>query len=69
MPRPLDNMAKQPSLAPSAADLGSEAYEMNKRDSSGHDVGRYGEKGGVVPSWRHAEAKNAPSGQEHREPE
>jgi len=50
----------QGKLAPTAADLGEEAYQANLRD---HGPASHGETAGTVPTWQHPEAENAPPGQ------
>lgn len=63
MPRRVNDF-KQPRLAPSAAELGEEAYRANLQDQDG--PGEWGnETAGTVPVWKHPEPRNAPPGQ-HR---
>lgn len=60
MPRRVDD-EYQPKLAPTAADLGEEAYQANlAAPDHTHD-----ETAGTVPVWKRPEARNAPPGQ-HR---
>lgn len=54
---------KQPKLAPTAADLGEEAYRANLADGAGADITN-GPNRGAVPQWKRPEPKNAPPGQE-----
>lgn len=53
---------KQPKLAPTAGDLGEEAYRANLADNSAAE--RHGEPAGTMPQWKRPEPRNAPPGQE-----
>lgn len=53
----------QGKLAPTAADLGEEAYRANL-DATRPEP--HGTEAGTVPSWKAPEARNTPPGQ-HRE--
>jgi hypothetical protein len=64
MPRRIRHHA-QPQIAPSAGDLGREAYQANLADQPGPDLSADGDQAGTVPVWRHAEPKNTQHG-EHR---
>jgi len=63
MPRRVDD-DYQPKLAPTAADLGEEAYRANLNDHPGPDSAT-ADTAGTVPIWKAPEAENAPPGQ-HR---
>jgi hypothetical protein len=67
MPRRVEHHA-QPQIAPTAGDLGLEAYNANLRHHEpGFDSPTYdGETAGTVPVWKHPEPENAPPGQ-HRQ--
>ncbi len=62
MPRRIDDF-RRPQLAPSAADLGMEAYQANRRDTPGEDPAQPEEERGVVPEWQSPEARVTPPGQ------
>lgn len=62
MPRRIDDFHR-PSLAPSAADLGMEAYQANLADEKGPDQNSQAQTAGVVPQWKRPEARNSPPGQ------
>lgn len=62
MPRRVDDF-EQPQLAPTAGDLGREAYEANKDDNPGRDHTNRGDQAGTVATWEAPEAENAPPGQ------
>lgn len=66
MPRRVDDV-KQPKLAPTAADLGEEAYRANLADQEGPDATRLGDQAGTVPSWKAPEPRNAPPGQRRKD--
>lgn len=66
MPRRIDDF-KQPGLAPSAGDLGREAYEANKADQPGQDHTHLGDQAGLVSAWEAPEAENAPPGQRRKD--
>ena len=58
MPRRVDDF-NQPKQAPTAADLGQEAYQANLKGVADlPDEGR-----GIVPIWRRPEPHNPPPGQ------
>lgn len=65
MPRPLNDL-NQPQRAPSAGDLGREAYEANRHDPSGLDPTGRGERAGTTPIWQSPEPENAPPGQNRK---
>lgn len=64
MPRKVEHHS-QPQIAPSAGDLGTEAYYANLRHQTpGYDSPTFdGPTAGTVPTWRHPEASNPPPGQ------
>lgn len=66
MPRRVDDF-EQPQLAPSAGDLGREAYQANKDDKPGRDNTHRGDQAGTVSSWEAPEAENSPPGQSRKE--
>lgn len=66
MPRRVDEF-KQPQLAPTASDLGEEAYHANIQDRPGKDATHLGDQAGTVPEWQSPEARNAPPGQERKD--
>ncbi|HWI51185.1 MAG TPA: hypothetical protein VNT01_03460 [Symbiobacteriaceae bacterium] len=67
MPRRVEHY-RQPKLAPTAGDLGAEAYQANIADEPGPDDPGTGETAGVWPQWKAPEARNSPPGQ-HRNPD
>ena len=62
MPRRVDDF-KQPKRAPTAGDLGQEAYEANLKGGTA-DLSAEGR--GSVPIWRRPEPHNPPPGQHDR---
>jgi hypothetical protein len=62
MPRRTDDF-RQPKLAPTAADLGEEAYRANLADEPGPDQDSQQQTAGVVPQWKRPEPRNSPPGQ------
>ncbi|HWI61662.1 MAG TPA: hypothetical protein VNT75_07490 [Symbiobacteriaceae bacterium] len=62
MPRRIEHY-RQPKLAPTAGDLGEEAYLANLSDEPGRDETHEGDQAGVWPQWRAPEARNSPPGQ------
>jgi len=57
----------QPERAPSAGDLGREAYEAARRDASGKDPTRRDDRVGTSPIWQSPEVEKAPPGQHRNE--
>jgi|GEM_PF-1553845 len=66
MPRRVDDF-RQPELAPTAADLGKEAYEANLADRPGEDATHLGDTAGIVPQWKQPQAHNSPPGQQRKD--
>lgn len=66
MPRRVDDQY-QPKLAPTAADLGEEAYRANLEDHPGKDRTHRGDQAGTVPQWKQPQPHNAPPGQERKD--
>lgn len=66
MPRRVDDF-KQPELAPTAGDLGREAYQAYKDDTPGRDNTHLGDQAGTVAAWEAPEAENAPPGQRRKD--
>lgn len=66
MPRRVDDF-KQPKLAPTAADLGEEAYRANLADEPGRDNTHLGDQAGTVPQWKRPEPRNSPPGQHRKD--
>lgn len=61
----LDDFIRQPQAAPSAADLGMEAYHANRQDPPGRDPAPDRPPAGVREQWNTPEAK-IPPGKERR---
>lgn len=67
MPRRVDDF-HQPQLAPTASDLGEEAYQANlKHHHAATDSTTVGDRAGVVPEWQSPEARNSPPGQQRKD--
>jgi hypothetical protein len=67
MPRRIEHY-KQPQLAPTAGDLGEEAYEANiAHHDPSHDATNLGDTAGVVPQWKQPQAHNSPPGQSRKD--
>ncbi|MGE5674147.1 MAG: hypothetical protein ACM3XM_09685 [Mycobacterium leprae] len=65
MPRRVDDI-RQPERAPTAGDLGMEAYQANLDDTPGKDP-TIGDTAGSVPPWKAPQAHNAPPGQHRKD--
>lgn len=62
----LDDFTRQPQIAPSAADLGMEAYEANRKDPPGRDPAPEHPPAGVQQQWNTPEAEIPPKRNEYR---
>ncbi|HLN65073.1 MAG TPA: hypothetical protein VK464_26430 [Symbiobacteriaceae bacterium] len=66
MPRRVEHY-QQPKLAPTAGDLGEEAYQANLSDTAGQDDTHRGDQAGTVPQWKQPQPHNAPPGQHRKD--
>lgn len=62
----LDDFIKQPQLAPSAAELGMEAYRANLADPVGYDPAPKDPPAGVQQQWNTPEAEIPPKAKQVR---
>lgn len=66
MPKRVDDF-RQPTQAPTAADLGQEAYQASLSDRPGEHAPALGDQAGTVPQWKRPEPRNAPPGQQQKD--